>query len=311
MRVLVTGGAGFIGSNLVALLLKDNIEVRVLDDLSTGYVENLDGLDCEFIEGTILEPKTCEKAAKNCDAIVHLAALGSVPRSIDDPIRTHEVNVTGTLNMLEVARQNFSHFTFASSSSVYGYVETLPREENLPTRPSSPYGASKLSAEAYVLSYAKSFDLKVMPLRFFNVYGPKQSAGHAYAAVIPNFINAALIEDTLYVDGDGEQTRDFTFVDSVTDIILQSIQESKHSDIPINLALGSSTSINELIVLIQNQLGITLKVKNRDGRVGDVMRSPSNPELLFSVFPHVKSVDIEEGLSEAITWYEKRLGNSQ
>ena len=311
MRVLVTGGAGFIGSNLVALLLKNNIEVRVLDDLSTGYVENLDGLDCEFIEGTILEPKTCEKAAKNCDAIVHLAALGSVPRSIDDPIRTHEVNVTGTLNMLEVARQNFSHFTFASSSSVYGYVETLPREENLPTRPSSPYGASKLSAEAYVLSYAKSFDLKVMPLRFFNVYGPKQSAGHAYAAVIPNFINAALIEDTLYVDGDGEQTRDFTFVDSVTDIILQSIQESKHSDIPINLALGSSTSINELIVLIQNQLGITLKVKNRDGRVGDVMRSPSNPELLFSVFPHVKSVDIEEGLSEAITWYEKRLGNSQ
>ena len=310
MRVLVTGGAGFIGSNLVALLLKNNIKVRVLDDLSTGYVENLEGLDCEFIEGTILEPKTCETAAKNCDAIVHLAALGSVPRSIDDPIRTHEVNVTGTLNMLEAARLNLSHFTFASSSSVYGYVETLPREENLPTRPSSPYGASKLSAEAYVLSYAKSFNLKVMSLRFFNVYGPKQSAGHAYAAVIPNFINAALNEDSLYVDGDGEQTRDFTFVDSVTDIILQSIQETKHSDIPINLALGSSTSINELIVLIENQLGITLNVKNRDGRIGDVKRSPSNPERLFSVFPHVKSVDIEEGLSAAITWYEKRLGNS-
>jgi UDP-glucose 4-epimerase len=307
MRVLVTGGAGFIGSNLVALLLKNNIEVRVLDDLSTGYVENLDGLDCEFIEGTILEPKTCEKAAKNCDAIVHLAALGSVPRSIDDPIRTHEVNVTGTLNMLEVARLNFSHFTFASSSSVYGYVETLPREENMPTRPSSPYGASKLSAEAYVLSYAKSFDLKVMPLRFFNVYGPKQSAGHAYAAVIPNFINAALIVDTLYVDGDGEQTRDFTFVDSVTDIILQSIQGTKYSDIPINLALGSSTSINELIVLLQNQLGIALKVKNRDKRIGDVKRSPSNPERLFSIFPNVKSVDIEEGLSATISWYENKL----
>lgn len=311
MRVLVTGGAGFIGSNLVALLLNNNIEVRVLDDLSTGYLENLDGLDCEFFEGTILEPKTCEQAAKNCDAIVHLAALGSVPRSINDPIKTHEVNVTGTLNMLEAARLNFSHFTFASSSSVYGYVETLPREENLPTRPSSPYGASKLSAEAYVLSYAKSFDLKVMPLRFFNVYGPKQSAGHAYAAVIPNFINAALTDATLYVDGDGEQTRDFTFVDSVTDIILQSIQKKICSDIPINLALGSSTSINELIVLIRNQLGITVDVKNRDKRIGDVKRSPSNPERLFSVFPNVKSVDIEEGLGTAITWYEKRLGISK
>ena len=311
MRVLVTGGAGFIGSNLVALLLKNNIEVRVLDDLSTGYAANLDGLDCEFIEGTILEQKTCEKAAKDCGAIVHLAALGSVPRSIDDPIRTHDVNVTGTLNMLEAARLNSSHFTFASSSSVYGYVETLPREENLPTRPSSPYGASKLSAEAYVLSYAKSFDLKVMPLRFFNVYGPKQSAGHAYAAVIPNFINAALTDSTLYIDGDGEQTRDFTFVDSVTDIILQSIQKTKCSDIPINLALGTSTSINELIVIIQNQLGIILNVTNREKRVGDVKRSPSNPERLLSIFPNVKSVDIEEGLDVAITWYQKRLGSAK
>jgi UDP-glucose 4-epimerase len=309
MRVLVTGGAGFIGSNLLALLLKNNIEVRVLDDLSTGFVENLDGLDCEFIEGTILEPKTCEQAAKNCDAIVHLAALGSVPRSIDDPIRTHNVNVTGTLNMLEAARLNSSHFTFASSSSVYGYVDTLPREENLPTRPSSPYGASKLSAEAYVLSYAKSFDLKVMPLRFFNVYGPKQSAGHAYAAVIPNFINAALTEHTLYVDGDGEQTRDFTFVDSVTDIILQSIQESKCSDIPINLALGTSTSINELIVLIQDQLGIKLKVTNREKRVGDVRWSPSNPDCLFSVFPNVQSIEVKDGLAAAIHWYEQKLRN--
>jgi UDP-glucose 4-epimerase len=307
MRVLVTGGAGFIGSNLVALLLKNNMEVRVLDDLSTGYVANLDGLDCEFIEGTILESKTCEKAAKNCDAIVHLAALGSVPRSIDDPMRTHDVNVTGTLNMLEAARLNFSHFTFASSSSVYGYVETLPREEDLPTRPSSPYGASKLSAEAYALAYAKSFDLKVMPLRFFNVYGPKQSAGHAYAAVIPNFINAALTGNTLYVDGDGEQTRDFTYVDSVTDIILQTIQGSNCSDIPINLALGSSTSINELIILIQSQLGSTLNVTSREARIGDVKRSPSNPNRLFSVFPKISSVDIEKGLSATINWYENKL----
>lgn len=311
MRVLVTGGAGFIGSNLVALLLKNEIEVRVLDDLSTGFSENLEGLDCDFIKGTILEPETCKQAAMNCDAIVHLAALGSVPRSIVDPIRTHQVNVTGTLNMLEIARLNSCHFTFASSSSVYGYVDTFPREESLPTRPSSPYGASKLSAEAYVLAYAKSFDLKVMPLRFFNVYGPKQSSGHAYAAVIPNFIGAALSGSSLFVDGDGEQTRDFTFVDSVTDAILQSIREAKCSDVPINLALGGSTSINELIILIQNQLGLTLTITNRDKRIGDVRRSPSNPKLLFSIFPNLKFIEIEDGLGAAISWYEQKLGNQK
>lgn len=308
MRVLITGGAGFIGSNLVSLLLQNGIEVNVLDDLSTGSLENLAGLDCEFIEGTILDPNACQSAALKCDAIVHLAALGSVPRSVADPITSHNVNVTGTLNVLEAARTSGAHFTFSSSSSVYGYVPTLPREENLPTRPSSPYGASKLSAESYVLAYAKSFGLDVMPLRFFNVYGPKQSSGHAYAAVIPNFIEAAIAKRPLNVDGDGEQTRDFTFVDTVTDVILQTLLARKTTEIPINLALGTSTSINELTNLIKVRLGSDIEVVHRDARTGDVKRSPSNPEFFTSVFPLVKKVSIEDGLNATIGWFESRLG---
>ena len=305
MRILITGGAGFIGSNLVRDLLVSGHEISVIDDLSTGFLGNIEGLDIDFTNGSILDKQALFKAADGCVAIVHLAALGSVPRSVANPLTSHDVNVNGTMNVLEVAREIHSQVIFASSSSVYGSVETIPRREDLPTRPMSPYAASKLAGEAYVLAYGRSYGLEVLPLRFFNVYGPRQAAGHAYAAVVPTFIDAAMKNETIYIDGDGEQTRDFTFVGTVTSAIRQAIDRRLTSSIPINLALGTTTSIKEVAKMVCLEFKKDIIVEHRSDRVGDVRSSPSDPAFLLSVFDDLPAIEISHGIKATVDWFKE------
>ncbi len=303
MRVLVTGGAGFIGSNLVRRLLADGDEVVVIDDLSTGYAHNLTGLPVQFIEANILDEQALSAAATGVDAIAHLAALGSVPRSVKDPVASHHANATGTLMVLEAARREGAYVTAASSSSVYGSVPDLPRTEALPTRPMSPYAASKLATESYVLAYGTSYGLPTLPFRFFNVYGPRQAAGHVYAAVIPVFIDAALDGKLLPLNGDGKQSRDFTFVDTVTWVLADAIHRKVSSDVPVNLAIGANVTLLDLIAELERQLGHSVQVEHRPERVGDVRASQSDPVLLRELFPDVPVVPFTEGLTATIEWF--------
>ncbi len=231
MKVVVTGGAGFIGANLCARLTRDPdvSEVVAFDDLSTGVRTNLDGIDATFAEADILDPAALDRAFDGATSVVHLAARPSVPRSLADPMRSHVVNATGTVEVLEAARRAGNlHVVVASSSSVYGANPALPKHESATTLPLSPYAASKLATEAYALSYQHSFGLPALAFRFFNVFGPLQPAGHAYAAVVPAFVSAALEGRPLPVQGDGRQSRDFTFVGTVADVLAESRYPEGH-----------------------------------------------------------------------------------
>ncbi|MFC5805826.1 NAD-dependent epimerase/dehydratase family protein [Streptomyces formicae] len=215
MRIVITGGAGFIGSNLARTLAEhpEITQIRVIDNLSTGYKDNLVGLDVHFIEGDIQDAALLDQVFHGADAVVHLAALPSVPRSVKDPVASHHANATGTLQVLEAARRADNlHVIAASSSSVYGSNQLLPKHEDLATAPMSPYAVTKLATEAYLGAYHHSYGLPVLPFRFFNVYGPGQRADHPYAAVIPKWISATLAGRPVIVHGDGTQTRDFTYV---------------------------------------------------------------------------------------------------
>ena len=226
MKVVITGGAGFIGANLGRALLRraEVDEVVAVDDLSTGFEANLTGTGVELQQGTILDPDVLDRAFVGAASIVHLAALPSVPRSLLDPMTSHLVNATGTVEVLQAARRaGVDHLVVASSSSVYGANRELPKRETMRTDPISPYAVSKLAAEMYALSFARNFGLRVLACRFFNVFGPFQSAGHAYAAVTPNFVLAALTDQPLVVHGDGEQTRDFTYVGSLCKVIADAV----------------------------------------------------------------------------------------
>lgn len=308
--MLVTGGAGFIGSNLVRGLLSYGHEVVVIDDLSLGHSENLAHLNVKFIEASILDRAALAAAMNDVEAVAHLAALGSVPRSIADPIASHHANATGTLMVLEAARAVGAYVVAASSSSVYGSTPGLPRRESLPTRPMSPYAASKSASESYVLAYARSYDLPTLPLRFFNVYGPRQMAGHAYAAVVPVFINEALNGRHLPLEGDGSQSRDFTFVDTVTWVLIDAIHRKVTSETPINLALGTDTTLRELITELEALLGMPLAIDRRPGRIGDVYASQSDPTELRRAFPAIPEISLQEGLSKTIDWMRNSMRTS-
>jgi UDP-glucose 4-epimerase len=307
MTVVVTGGAGFIGANLVrALRTRPEIgRMVVVDDLSTGARENLVGVeDVEFVEGSVCDPDLIEGAVAGADAIVHLAASPSVPRSLKDPVGSHEANATGTVRVLEAARAAGGvHTVVASSSAVYGSDPTLPKHEGLPTVPVSPYAASKLATEGYAAAYQASFGMPTLAFRFFNVFGPLQPAGHAYAAVIPAFLDAALAGTPLSVHGDGKQSRDFTTVASVCTVLVDAVLRRVTAEGPVNLAFGTRRTLLEVIAVIEQILGHDLDVVHTDPRPGDVRHSQADQTRLRQLFPDVAAQDFEEGLRETIDWF--------
>lgn len=302
-RVVVTGGAGFIGSNLCRELRRRGVEVGVIDDLSTGSLDNLDGLDVEFTKGTILDPDALAAVSRHAASIVHLAARPSVPRSLQEPVATHAANATGTLLVLEAARASGAHVIVASSSSVYGANREMPKRESATPIPMSPYAVSKLAAESYALAYQRCFGVPVLAFRFFNVYGPLQAANHAYAAVVPRFIDAALAGRPLSTHGDGTQTRDFTFVGTVAEILAEAAINRTAHDGPVNLAFGSRTSINELIEHLSGLMGRALLVEHVEARPGDVRDSQADSTLLRSLFPTTVGVALVDGLQRTIEWF--------
>lgn len=307
MKVVVTGGAGFIGANLSRQLLSTEgvDKVVVLDDLSTGFRTNLDGVDVHLVEGTILDPDTLDRVLAGASAVVHLAARPSVPRSVKDPVASHLANATGTVNVLEAARRaGGAQVIVASSSSVYGSNPALPKHEDLATRPMSPYAASKLAAESYTLAYQATYDLPTVAFRFFNVFGPLQAAGHAYAAVIPAFVDAALRGEPLPIQGDGTQSRDFTFVDTVAAVIADAVVRRLAVPEPVNLAFGTRTNLLEVIDLIETDLGRPVQRKFLPPRVGDVPHSQAANDRLRALFPDVAPVSLEDGLRRTIEWFQ-------
>lgn len=312
MRIVVTGGAGFIGANTAAALVRTRAEVVVVDDLSSGLAANLDGLDVILRTGSILDPTLLDDAFAGADAVIHLAAVASVPLSVADPIGSHHANATGTLEVLEaMRRQRVGHVVLASSSAVYGSNPELPKHEGMRTEPLSPYAVSKLATEAYAVAYAHCFGLEVLPLRFFNVFGPLQPAGHAYAAVVPAFIDAALAGRAVPVHGDGSQSRDFTFVGSVANLLVRAVDERISSPTPVNLAFGGRTSLLELLALIEASLGRPVVVEHHPVRAGDVAHSQADCTRLRELFGEPEPVPLADGLRATVEWFQRDLASTQ
>lgn len=300
-RVAITGGAGFIGSNLAAALISEGHEVIVVDDLSTGLKSNIDFNNCKFAEISITDGERLKKELKGCEVIFHLGARGSVPRSIKSPVATHEVNATGTLNVLEAARETGAHVIFSSSSSVYGRNMNLPKDEKMWLGPMTPYAASKLSAEGYVEAYGAAYDLPVTILRFFNVFGPKQRPDHAYAAVIPKWIWLAMNDKPIEIFGDGTQSRDFTYVKTVIEIAKTSMEKKIVTNGAVNLAYGNRIFLTDLVELLRQEFP-RIQVSTVEPRKGDVKESQNFPELLKNLFPNVQPYSFEQALKETIEW---------
>jgi UDP-glucose 4-epimerase len=310
VRVIVTGGAGFIGANLCRTLVATPgvDDVVALDDLSTGSKANVVGVDgVTLIEGSILDTALLDEVVPGTAAIVHLGARPSVPRSIVDPVASHEANATGTLRVLEAARHHGDPLVVvASSSSVYGANPVIPKQEDLAPMPVSPYAVSKLATESYALAYAHSYGLPTLAFRFFNVFGPLQAPDHAYAAVVPAFLAAALRGEPIPVHGDGLQTRDFTYVGTVCAVLADAVVRKVTDPRPVNLAFGTRYSLLDVIARIEEQLGHPLEREHADPRAGDVRDSQADQTNLRRLFPDVEPVALEDGLAATIAWFRER-----
>lgn len=307
MRAVVTGGAGFIGSHLVENLLDRGDEVVVLDDFSTGRRENIAGFKdrIEIVEASITDPQACDSTLAGADAVFHQAALGSVPRSVADPVRTHEVNLTGTLYVLNAAQKaGVRRVIYAASSAAYGDTRVLPKEEGLQPLPRSPYAVTKLSGEEYCRAFYASYGLETVALRYFNVFGARQDPSSQYAAVIPLFFEAASENRPPTIFGDGEQTRDFTHVSNVVRANLLALEAPEEASGQVfNVGCGNRTSINQLWQQIQRITGATAEPKYVDPRPGDVRDSLASLARSRLILGYEPEVDIGEGIRRTAEWY--------
>lgn len=306
MHFGITGGAGFIGTNLARLLLDQGHKVTILDDLSTGLQSNIVNLDIEFIENSIADLGCVISFAKSVDFIFHLGARGSVPRSLENPQATWEVNSLGTFHVLEAARFAGIPVLFSSSSSVYGDNPLIPKNETHRLSPITPYAASKAAAEAFAYAYAKSYQMNISIVRFFNVFGPYQRPDHVYAAVIPKWIWAALKDEELVIYGDGETTRDFTFVDTVTSALYEFSRITEPRSLPVNLAFGKPVSLN-LVISELKSFFPRLRVRYEDERKGDLRASENDPKVLREVLPHLTEIEFKEGLNRTVSWLQNKF----
>jgi UDP-N-acetylglucosamine 4-epimerase len=315
MRVLITGGAGFIGSNLAEHLLQlpQVTGVRVLDNLSTGSVKNIESFrehpGFEFVEADIRSYEACLRACEGMDLISHQAALGSVPRSINDPLTTNDVNITGTLNIFNAARESgIRRVVYAASSSTYGDHPGLPKLENIIGNPLSPYAVTKLVNELYAKVYADLFGLELIGLRYFNIFGPHQRMDGPYAAVVPLFINAVLANEPPLINGNGESSRDFTYVaNAVQANQLALFTENKEAVNQVyNIACGEQTSLNDLFEMMKGLAGSDLAPKYGPDRAGDVKHSLADISKAQSLLGYEPSVTVRQGLKVTLEWYRKQ-----
>jgi len=306
VKVVVTGGAGFIGANLCRqLLVTDGVsEVVALDDLSSGDAANLEAVDARLVIGDFVDPDVLDDVLPGAASVVHLGARPSVPRSLADPLASHHANATGTLQVLEaVRRHHVEHIVVASSSSVYGQNPTLPKREDLTPMPASPYAVSKLATESYALAHAACFGFGALAFRFFNVFGPLQTAGHAYAAVVPSFVAGALADEPVVVHGDGGQTRDFTYVTSVCEVLAAVVRDGVVSERPVNLAFGGRATLLEVLELLEAILGHPIERVHTAARAGDVRDSQADQTNLRALVPGIEPVGLEDGLRRTVEWF--------
>ena len=319
-KILVTGGAGFIGSNLCEHLIAIGASVTCLDNFSTGHLKNLDKIigndNFKLIEGDIRDLETCKKACEGVDYILHEAALGSVPRSLKDPITSNEVNVSGFLNMLVAAKEsNVKRFIYAASSSTYGDSENLPKVEDKIGKPLSPYAITKYVNELYADIFKDAYDLDTIGLRYFNVFGRKQDPNGAYAAVIPKFVMQFMNHESPVINGDGTYSRDFTYIDNVIQMNLLAItSENKEAVNEVyNTAVGDRTNLLELTQLLKKHLAeydpeiSKVEIKHGPNRPGDIPHSLASVEKAKELLKYSPTHKIEDGLKEAVSWYWDNL----
>jgi UDP-glucose 4-epimerase len=307
VKALVTGGAGFIGSNLVRRLLEAGHEVRVHDNFSTGNRANLEGLEVDVIEGDLRSFERVSSAARGVEVIFHQGALPSVPRSIQDPLTSSAVNVEGTLNVLLAARDHgVRRVVFASSSSIYGDAPGMPRQEAAPVRPLAPYAVSKLAAEQYCLSAQRVYGLEAVALRYFNVFGERQDPLSDYAAVIPKFIRLMLSGEPPTIFGDGSHARDFTHIDNVVDANLAAAQAEAAAGEVLNIAMGASHSLLDLVASLNELLGTEIEPRFAAERAGDVPLSEADISRARELLSYAPSVSFEDGLQRTIDWLAAR-----
>jgi UDP-glucose 4-epimerase len=311
-KILVTGGAGFIGSNLTEALLKQGHQVRVLDDFSTGKKENLAFNEAyrsfEIIEGDIRDPNLCRKTIKGTEFVFHQAALPSVQRSVENPLTSHSVNVEGSLNLLLAARDaGVKRFIYASSSSVYGDTPTLPKREDMPPNPLSPYALQKYVGEQYCKLFFQLYGLETISLRYFNIFGPKQDPNSIYSAVIPRFIDALIENRPPIVFGDGEQSRDFTYIDNVIEANLLAMSASHLKGEVVNIACGKRTSLNRLLGILKGILGSTISPVYQEPRKGDVKHSLADINRGKEILNYFPKIEIEVGLQKTLDHFKTKV----
>ncbi|RJQ52685.1 MAG: SDR family oxidoreductase [Actinobacteria bacterium] len=312
-RYLVTGGAGFIGSNIVEELLRRGDSVRVLDNFSTGFRSNLNGMlqDIDLIEGDLRSYERVHNAVRGVEVVLHQGALPSVPRSIQDPLTTNAVNITGTLNVLLASRdEDVRRVVYASSSSVYGESVTLPKLEDMPLAPLAPYAVAKLGGEAYCQAFSRVYPLETVCLRYFNVFGPRQDPGSQYSAVIPKFVTRMLEGKAPVIYGDGEQSRDFTYVENVVSANILAASVDGVSGESFNVGCGTAVSLNETVDILNDILATSITPVYAPPREGEIRDSLADIRKADTLLGYEVKCDFHSGMRSVVDWYRRRMAEA-